>query len=97
LTFGSISIEAPPRPARLLHCQEEAHRHRHDEEIDQHGAEPEKDRRGDEEGQEGAAFMPVEAWSYELVDLVGDHREGDEQRPKRASFICVKKYSCGAV
>jgi hypothetical protein len=71
------------RPARLLHGQEEAHRHRHDEEIDDHGAEKEQQRRRHQIGHEGAPLVLVEAGRDELVDLAGDDgkrkTEGAEQ------------------
>ncbi|CDX39926.1 conserved membrane hypothetical protein [Mesorhizobium sp. ORS 3359] len=63
--------------ADLLHGQEEPHHHRGEEEIDQRGAHQEQDGRCDQERQERAALVLVEAGRDELVDLRGDQREGD--------------------
>ena len=43
----------------------------------------EEDRRRDQERQEGVALVAIEARRHELVDLVGDDREGDEQRAEQ--------------
>ena len=56
---------------------------RHGDEIDDQRAEKEQHRRRHQEGQEGRALVLVEAGGDELVDLRGDHREGEEARPER--------------
>src|SRR3712207_7856390 len=42
-------------------------------------AEDEQHRRGDEEGQEGALLLPVQARRDERPELDGDDREGEEE------------------
>src|SRR5215212_7154764 len=64
--------------AELLHRDREPHQERHRHEVDDERAEEEQERRRDEERQEGLTLVLVEARRDELVDLVRDHREGEE-------------------
>src|SRR5580692_6813441 len=71
-----------PRSARLLHAEREPRQHRPDHEIDDHRAEHEEHRGGDQIRQERLLLVAVEAGRDEHVDLGGDHRKGDEGAAK---------------
>ena len=78
--------------------QEEAHRHRHDQEINQAGTDQEQDRGCDQKRQKRTALMFVKPRRHKHVDLAGNHRKRQKQALRnRASFSWVKNHSCGAV
>src|SRR5690606_25487767 len=68
--------------AGLLHAEEKMQRHRSDDEIDHHRAKQEEHRRGHEIGDERLAFLLVEPWRYERVNLRRNEWEAKKQRPE---------------